>query len=78
MMNNAAVRLQARQFAERLRREAGNDAAKQVDRAFELTLARAPRETEKRQSVEFVRRDDNALVDFCQGLFNLNEFAFMP
>ena len=23
-------------------------------------------------------RDDNGLVDFCQGLFNLNEFAFMP
>ena len=78
MMNNAAVRLQARQFAERLRREAGNDAAKQVERGFALALARAPRVSEKRQSVEFVRRDDNALVDFCQGLFNLNEFAFMP
>ena len=78
MMNNAAVRIEAKQFADRLRREAGNDAAKQVDRAFELTLARPPRESERHQSVEFVRRDDNALIDFCQGLFNLNEFAFMP
>jgi hypothetical protein len=78
MMNNAAVRLEAKQFAERLRREAGNDAAKQVDRGFELALARLPRDSERRESVEFVRRDDNALVDFCQGLFNLNEFAFMP
>ncbi len=78
MMNNAAIRIQAKQFAERLRREAGNDAGKQVDRAFELALARPPRESEKRESIEFVRRDDNALVDFCQGLFSLNEFAFMP
>ena len=78
MMNNAAVRLEAKEFAERLRREAGNDAAKQVDRAFELALARPPRDSERRDSVEFVRRDDNALIDFCQGLFNLNEFAFMP
>ena len=78
LMNNAVVRLQAKQFAERLRREVGNDAVKQVDRAFELALARAPHDAEKRQSVEFVRRDDNSLIDFCQGLFNLNEFAFMP
>jgi hypothetical protein len=78
MMNNAAVRIQAKQFAERLRREVGNDTARQVDRGFELALARAPRDSERRQSVDFLRRDDNALVDFCQGLFNLNEFAFMP
>jgi hypothetical protein len=78
MMNNAAVRIQAKQFAARLRREVGNDTAKQVDRGFELALARAPRDSERRESVEFLRRDDNALVDFCQGLFNLNEFAFMP
>lgn len=78
MMNNAAIRIQAREFAGRLRREAGNDAARQVDRAFELALARSPQADEKQRSLEFVRRDDNALVDFCQGLFNLNEFVFMP
>ena len=78
MMNNAAIRVQAREFAARLRREAGNDAARQVERAFELALARTPLPAEKQRSIEFVRRDDNALVDFCQSLFNLNEFVFMP
>lgn len=78
MMNNAAIRIQAREFAGRLRREAGNDAGRQVELAFELALARAPRGAEKQRSVDFVRRDDNALVDFCQSLFNLNEFVFMP
>jgi hypothetical protein len=78
MMNNAAVRIQAGQFAQRLRTEAGNDPDKQVRRAFELALSRPPQPAELKRSVEFVRSDDKALTEFCQALFNLNEFVFMP
>jgi hypothetical protein len=78
MMNNALVRMQAREFAGRLRREAGDDARKQVEMGFELALARAAKEDEIARSVDFVKSSDTGLADFCQALFNLNEFVFMP
>jgi hypothetical protein len=76
LMNNGMVLAQARQFADRLRREAGDDVDKQVDRAFRLALARPPDAFERRTSAEFVRRASTGLVDLCHALMNLNEFVF--
>jgi hypothetical protein len=78
MMNNGAVRIQASRFAERLRKEAGDDPDSQVRRGFALALGRPPEARELAQSIEFLAQGQDALMDFCQALFNLNEFVYQP
>ncbi|MFN7924217.1 MAG: DUF1553 domain-containing protein [Bryobacteraceae bacterium] len=77
-MNNRAVRLQAERFAGRLRRECGPDLRTQVQRGFEIALARLPNEREFSSSVEFAGTGADGLADFCLALFNANEFVFAP
>ncbi|HEY7497320.1 MAG TPA: DUF1553 domain-containing protein [Vicinamibacterales bacterium] len=78
LMNNAAVVLQAKRFAERLVREAGSDPAKQVTLAFQLALGRDPGAAELATSVAFVRSSPRGLAEFAHVLFNLNEFVYRP
>lgn len=78
LMNNSWVQMQAKQFAQRLQREAGGDAAAQVERAYQLALARSPSPSERAHSIRFITSDPFGLVDFCQTIFNLNEFVYMP
>jgi len=76
MMNNAEFFAQAKIFAQRLLDEVGESPEAQVDRAFELALARLPRADERSRSAAFVRESPTGLVDLCQTLFNLNEFVY--
>ncbi|MBZ5621939.1 MAG: PSD1 and planctomycete cytochrome C domain-containing protein [Acidobacteriia bacterium] len=76
LMNNNFVITQARRFAEHLRKEAGSDVSAQVDRAFLLALGRPPSQMEKTNSVGFVTGGPDRLAEFCQAMFNLNEFAY--
>jgi hypothetical protein len=76
LMNNEAIMRQAKFFAQRLTLEAGGDPDAQVGRAFELALARAPRADEKAKATAFIRENPTGLVDFCQMMFNLNEFVY--
>jgi hypothetical protein len=76
LMNNAFVLMEARIFAERLRKEAGADPAEQVDLAFQLALGRKPTASELKESVAFLHGGE--LSDFAQAMMNLNEFAFIP
>jgi len=78
LMNNSGLRLQARLFARRLEKEAGADVKSQVNLAFELAFARRPSAAESARSVDFIQSSSHGLVDFCQALFNSNEFVFMP
>ena len=78
LMNNAMVRLHAAHFAERLRKEAGEDPARQVERAFTLAFGRAPLKTELASSTAFITANTQGLVDFCHAIFNMNEFAYAP
>jgi hypothetical protein len=55
-LNGAFVHDQARHFAARLRREAGDDPAAQVRRAFKLALGRPPRDEEGRAALAFLSR----------------------
>jgi len=55
ILNDPFVRLRAGDFAERLEREAGEDAAARVRRAFWLALGRAPTDAERDASVSFLR-----------------------
>ena len=65
---------QARHFAERLRREAGDDPAKQIELAYRLALARPPKASEIATMLEFLKREP--LEQMCRVIFNLNEFAY--
>jgi mono/diheme cytochrome c family protein len=76
LMNNNFVITEAGLFAERLRREAGEGARAQVERAYRLALGRAPQEFERVRAVEYIRSSPNGLAEFCQLLFNLNEFVY--
>jgi hypothetical protein len=74
-LNGAFANEQARHFADRLRREAGDDPTAQVRRAFELALCRPPRDEEVKVSVEFLRRQP--LQALCLVVLNLNEFVYL-
>ena len=76
LMNNNFAIMEARLFAERLRRETGNDVRAQIDRAYKLALGRLPTAFERSKSEAFVRSSEGALPEFCQALFNLNEFVY--
>ncbi len=76
LMNNNFVISEAKFFAERLRREAGHEVKAQVDRAYHLALARSPQEFERAKAIEFIKSTPNGLSEFCQALFNLNEFVY--
>jgi hypothetical protein len=78
LMNNAAVRIQAEEFAKRLRREAGGDVEAQIKLGFEIALSRPPSASELERSITFVKASADGLMDFCHALFNLNEFVYRP
>jgi mono/diheme cytochrome c family protein len=76
MMNNAFIIQQAKTFAQRLRTDAGADTGAQVDRAYELALARPPSPFERERAIEFIRSGSRGLDDFCQAVFSFNEFVY--
>jgi hypothetical protein len=76
-LNGAFANEQARHLAARLRREAGDDAAAQVRRAFELALCRPPRDEELRASAAFLARQGATLEAFCLVMLNTNEFVYL-
>jgi hypothetical protein len=76
LMNNNFVLTEAKYLAERLRREAGDDARAQAQKAYRLALGRAPTAFELAKTVEFIRSGPDGLAEFCHALFNLNEFVY--
>ena len=79
LMNNPMVRFQAGQFAERVKKEAGPDAAKQVARAIEIALGRPADAVEPKEGLAFVKAGGaEGLAQFCHVLMNLNEFVYRP
>ncbi len=76
LMNNAMVILQSKYFAERVKNEAGTDTHAQIDRAYRIALARTPSEFERNKAIEYIRGSADGLAEFCQALFNLNEFVY--
>jgi hypothetical protein len=80
LLNDAFVRARAFEFADRLLKDAADEAAL-VERAFRIALARSPTDTERTASLEFLRSRERerrvATADFCQTLFCLNEFIYV-
>lgn len=74
LFNGEFANRQARHFATRLRAEAGDDPAKQIDLAYRLALCRLPSEAERERLLEFVKLE--SLEQLCRVIFNLNEFVY--
>jgi hypothetical protein len=64
---------QAAALAERLRREAGDDPAKQAARAFELLFQRPAAAEEIAEASRLITAQ--GLPAFCRALYNANEFV---
>jgi hypothetical protein len=82
LMNNTFVLAQAEQFAKRVRREAGDDAAAQVELAWKLAFSRAPTPLEAKDGAAFLSKmsadkKSAALTRFCQALLSSNEFLYV-
>jgi hypothetical protein len=75
LFNNAFMEKCAAQFAARLRREAGADAMRQIERAWRLAFARSPSDREQRAASSFIKRQ--GLEQLCLVLYNANEFLFV-
>jgi hypothetical protein len=73
-LNNRVVHEQARQFANRLRKQT-DDSSKWPEIAFNLALGRDPSDAERAESETMIR--ELGLERLCLSLFNLNEFAFV-
>jgi hypothetical protein len=79
LLNDPFVRNQAKLFAARVRAEAPGDGVAWIERAYRLALTRAPDPEERQQLAAFITGGDSGkrLIDLCQLLFTLNEFAYV-
>lgn len=84
-LNSEVMQDEAAVFAERLRKEAGEDLSDQVRLALRLVTSRAPSHKQVQSNVAFVQDTmkthgldaDRALKLFCLVAYNLNEFVYL-
>ena len=82
-LNNRRVLKQAEFFAARLTREAGEDPAAQLERAWQIAIGRRPTDEENAESralfdtLALESSRPVALTNFCLAMFNLNEFLYV-
>lgn len=74
LFNGDFVNEQARHFAARLKREAGSEAAAQINLAWRLALFREPTGNELTTIKAFLETEP--LEQLCRVIFNLNEFVY--
>lgn len=74
LFNGDFVNAQARHFAARLKRQAGDDAEKQITLAWRLALGREPSASELAQIKSFLQTEP--LEQLCRVILNLNEFVY--
>jgi hypothetical protein len=75
LLNSRFLVQQAGLFAERLKREAGDDPAAQVRRGFRLAFGREPSAEESAAAVRLIRAHGAAAL--CRALLNANEFLWV-
>ncbi len=81
LMNNRVLHLHAQRFAERLAEESAGDRQKLVRLAFEHAYSRPPSTTEAADALRFIANaetPESGVRDFCQAIFNSNEFVYIP
>ena len=76
LFNSLFTLAQAEAFASRVKKEAGDDIAKQITHAYQLALSREPTREELTETQPIVRQ--HGITTLCRALFNSNEFLFIP
>lgn len=76
LFNSQFILDQSAAFAARVRREAGDDEASQIRRAYLLAFGRSPDAVEIADASMVV--STNGTVALCRAIFNSNEFVFLP
>jgi len=76
LLNSGFTMLQSKDFANRLRREAGESPADQIHLAFRLAFGREPELMEAAESEVLIKQAGTAA--FCRAVLNANEFLFIP
>ncbi len=79
LMNDPFVRRQAKFFAERCVKEAGEDPTARVRWAYRLALGREPTEGEVQAAAKFMSANPGKepFTNFCHVLLQLNEFVYI-
>lgn len=75
LLNNGIMLVQAREFAKRIRAEAGQDLQTQVRSAYLSAVGREPEQEELMALVELGA--SHGLENVCRALFNFNEFVWI-
>jgi hypothetical protein len=75
LLNNGLMLVQAKEFADRVRRQAGAELAAQVVQAHQLAVGREPDAEELSALVAL--GEAHGLENVCRALFNLNEFVWI-
>lgn len=75
LLNNGLMLVQAKEFASRVNREAGEDLSAQVTRACQLAVGRDPDVAERDALIALGK--SHGLENVCRALFNLNEFVWV-
>jgi hypothetical protein len=75
LFNSPFMLQQSELFADRLKRECGDDASRQIVQAFWLCFGREPDANELIDSAEFLT--EQGLPAFCRAMLNSNEFVFL-
>jgi hypothetical protein len=76
LMNSGEIEKASANFAERVRKEAGDDINAELDLAYRIALSRSPSANEKDRALTYVHNDPN-LKGLAWLLFNLDEFIYV-
>jgi hypothetical protein len=74
LLNDAFVLRHAQLFADRVKKEAGDDPAREIDLAYRIALTRPPSPAELAVALDATKQQ--SLVDLTHVLLNLNEFVY--
>jgi hypothetical protein len=77
LMNSPEIEKASTMFADRLKKESGDDLSKAVDLSYRITLARPPSPGEKDNALTYVGTDPNRLKNLAWLIFNLDEFIYI-
>jgi len=82
LMNNEFMMEQAKNFADRLIRNYGDNPANWIDAAWRFAMSRSPTEAEKQDALRFLQQHQTdskvrRLSRLCLAVFNMNEFMYI-
>ena len=75
LLNSPFATEMADAFSQRVQREAGDEPAAQIERAFALAFQRPPDAGERASCAQF--RQQRSLAELCRALLNVNEFVYV-